>query len=145
MSVALGVVAGEISGDTLGGDLLDRMLKLDSSLEFCGLGGERMQRPQLEELGDMYLLATNGIVEPLRRLPKLLALRRTLADTFIERQVQGFIGIDAPDFNLGLAERRARQGHQVCSLRQPADMGVAPEPNSSNRSLCRPDALPFPL
>lgn len=76
-------------------------------LRFTGIGGPEMLAQGFETLAPMERLAVMGLVEVLRHLPELLALRRRLYRQFIADPPLAFVGIDAPDFNLGL-ERRLR-------------------------------------
>ena len=69
-----------------------------------------MAREGLSQLYDMERLAVMGLVEPLKRLPELLKMRSDLATHFISQKVDLFIGIDAPDFNLGLAKKLKAKG-----------------------------------
>jgi lipid-A-disaccharide synthase len=106
----IGLVAGEASGDLLGAALIAALRARLPAVEFVGLAGEHMRAAGCEALGDSQELAVMGLVEPLRHLPRLLRLRSRLARTFVERQVDMFVGVDAPAFNLGLARRLRRQG-----------------------------------
>ncbi len=105
----VGLVAGEHSGDLLGADLLQALAMRVPALAARGVGGERMRRQGMRILAPAERLAVMGLVEPLRRLPELLGLRRALAREFLRERPAVFVGIDAPDFNLGL-ERRLRSG-----------------------------------
>jgi lipid-A-disaccharide synthase len=102
------MVAGEASGDILGAGLMQAMLKLDPSIRFSGIGGERMQALGFESLFALDRLSVMGFVEPLKRLPELLHIRRTLKQHCLDTQADAFIGIDSPDFNLNI-ERFAKQ------------------------------------
>lgn len=118
MTLRVGLVAGEASGDVLGGDLLRHIRALHPQAEFVGIGGPAMQGQGLESLAPMELLSVLGLWEPLKRLPKLLALRRRLRREFAARGIDLFVGIDAPTFNTALETwLRAdgvRTAHYVC-------------------------------
>ena len=101
----IGLVAGEASGDLLGAALINALRAVTADIEFVGLAGERMRAAGCEALGSCEELAVMGLVEPLRHLPRLWRLRRNLERSLLARQVDVFIGIDAPAFNLGLARR----------------------------------------
>ena len=114
----VGIVAGEISGDLLGADLIKSLRKSSARpIEFCGIGGARMLAENFHSLFDIERLAVMGFVEPLKRLPELLAMRKTLREHFLDWRADLVIGIDAPDFNLGLElwlrERGVKTAHYV--------------------------------
>lgn len=104
------LVAGELSGDTLGADLMQGLLNHYPDARFVGIGGPKMLALGLESWAEMSQLSIMGFAEVLRHLPKLLKLRARLAQQMIQRQPQAFIGIDAPDFNLGLAKKLKQAG-----------------------------------
>lgn len=106
----VGLVAGEVSGDQLGAALIEALRARLPGVEFMGVAGARMRAAGCEALGDSAELAVMGLVEPLRHLPRLLALRAHLLRTFAARRIDLFVGIDSPAFNLGLARRLRAQG-----------------------------------
>jgi lipid-A-disaccharide synthase len=101
--LTIGLVAGELSGDQLGGALIDALREQLPDARFVGLAGERMRAAGCESLGSCEELAVMGLVEPLRHLPRLLKLRARLRREFLARSIDVFVGVDAPAFNLGLA------------------------------------------
>lgn len=107
-SVAL--VAGEASGDLLGGLLLEGLRPALPETRFWGVGGEAMRTQGFEARWSYEPLAVHGFVDALRRYPQLVRFRRELARAFEAPPVDLFIGIDAPDFNLGLEARLKRAG-----------------------------------
>lgn len=114
----IGIVAGEVSGDLLGADLIKSLCKFSSRpIEFCGIGGARMLAENFHTLFDIERLAVMGFVEPLKRLPELLRMRRALREHFLNWRADLVIGIDAPDFNLDLElwlrERGIKTAHYV--------------------------------
>ncbi len=108
-SLVIGMVVGEASGDILGAGLMVAIRARHPHAHFCGIGGPRMQALGFESFFAQDRLAVMGIVEPLKRLPELLRIRRSLRDYFIAEPPSVFVGVDSPDFNLTLEE----QLHQV--------------------------------
>ncbi len=104
----IGIVAGELSGDYLGAGLMRELRHLYPNVQFAGIGGERMLAETMDSFYPMETLSVMGLVEVLRHLPTLLRIRRDLVRRFYADPPAAFIGIDAPDFNLGL-ERRLKQ------------------------------------
>ena len=104
----IALVAGEASGDLLGAGLVRELRQRFPDAEFAGVGGPQLRAAGLEAWHDCGELAVMGLAEVLRHLPRLLRLRRSLRERLIAWQPDVFIGIDAPDFNLGL-ERQLKQ------------------------------------
>lgn len=100
----VGMLAGEASGDILGAGLIAALQKRFETVEVVGIAGPRMQALGARSLFPMERLSVMGLVEPLKRLPELLRIRRNLRLHFLENRPDVFIGIDSPDFNLGLEE-----------------------------------------
>ncbi len=98
----IGIIAGELSGDILGAGLLSVLRESHPSLEAVGVGGPLMMQQGFRSLYDIEGLSVMGFVDPLLRLPELLKMRHGLIDHFKKNPPDVFIGIDAPDFNLGI-------------------------------------------
>lgn len=101
----IGLVAGETSGDLLGAGLIRAILAQHPDATFEGVAGPAMQEAGCAAWYESEELAVMGLIEPLRRLPRLLRLRRDLCRRWIENPPDVFVGIDAPDFNLGLEKK----------------------------------------
>ena len=105
-----GIVAGEKSGDILGASLISALRNYFPNAEFIGVGGSEMVALGCESLCPIDRLSVMGFVEPLRRLPELLTLKRKLRRRFLAERVDAFIGIDSPVFNLSLAKALKNKG-----------------------------------
>jgi lipid-A-disaccharide synthase len=100
--IRIALMAGEASGDLLGAHLLEALKECLPRLEAFGIGGPRMQSAGMRSWYPMEWFAVRGYVEVIKSLPKLLRLRRELRRRLLADPPDLFIGIDAPDFNLGL-------------------------------------------
>ncbi len=103
--LTIGMVAGELSGDTLGADLIREIKKTHPDARFIGIGGPQMQAEGLTSLYPLERLSLFGLFEVLGRLPELFKIRDGLVDTFEQEKIDVFIGVDAPDFNLRLSRK----------------------------------------
>lgn len=106
----IGLVAGEASGDLLGAGLVEQLRLRFPQAQFAGVGGAAMRAAGVETWHDASELAVMGLSEVLRHLPRLLRLRRGLRRRLLDWGADVFIGIDAPDFNLGLERALKRRG-----------------------------------
>lgn len=108
MHIAL--VAGEASGDLLGAGLIRAIKTLYPEATFSGVAGPLMREAGCDVIEDSEVLAVMGLVEPLKVLPSLLRLRRALVRRWTTTKPDVFVGIDAPEFNLGLEKRLRDRG-----------------------------------
>ncbi|MDO8861493.1 lipid-A-disaccharide synthase [Haliea sp. E1-2-M8] len=116
----IGVLAGEASGDILGARLLAALRKRYPELQVEGIGGPLMQAQGLDSLFPMERLSVMGFVEPLKRLPELLRIRRSVYQHFLANPPDIFIGIDSPDFCLRLEWKLRRAGIATAHLVSPS-------------------------
>ena len=110
MGRRIAIVAGEASGDMLGAALVSAVRERFPGTEFYGIAGPRMMAAGATTLVPMEKLSVRGYVEALRSLPELLSIRSSLAARLAREKPDLFIGIDAPDFNLGLEAKLKRAG-----------------------------------
>lgn len=101
----IGIVAGEASGDLLGSHLIRALKARRPDIQFIGIAGPKMQAEGAVSLFPMESLAVRGYFEVLKHLFGILRIRRELLAYFRKNPPDLFIGIDAPDFNLGLERR----------------------------------------
>ncbi len=112
----IGLVAGESSGDLLGAGLVRALQERYPEATFEGVAGPEMLAAGCEQWEPSESLAVFGLIEPLAHLPRLLKLRKHLVERWTASPPDVFVGIDAPDFNLGL-EKIARRWYQDRALR----------------------------
>ena len=104
----IGIVAGEASGDILGGRLMAAIRERAPDTVFTGVGGETMLAQGLKGLAPLDDLAVNGFKDPLLRLPSLVRLLRRLCRHFVDESMDAVVGVDFNVFNL-MMERRVRE------------------------------------
>ena len=100
----IGIVVGEVSGDTLGVQLMRSFREQGLDVAFEGIGGPQMIAEGFNSEYPMDILSVMGIVEVLKDIKKLFAVRDGLVEKWEKDPVDIFIGIDAPDFNLRLSK-----------------------------------------
>jgi len=108
--LVIGIVAGEVSGDSLGADFMRQMNNLRDDIVWVGVGGTKMQAQGLQSIFPLERLAVMGLVEVMSQLPDLLKARRELLSAFKAANIDWFVGIDAPDFNLRVSKKLKPQG-----------------------------------
>lgn len=137
----IALVAGEASGDQLGAGLIAELRKRFPDAEFAGVGGAQMRAAGLDAWHDCGELAVMGLTEVIAHLPRLLALRRRLRVRLLQWRPDVFIGIDAPDFNLGLEKTLKAAGIRTVHYVSPSiwawrENRAAKIGRSADRVLC---------
>ncbi len=106
----IGIVAGEASGDLLAAELIREIKRRHPDAIIEGIAGPAMIAAGCRALYPSERLAVMGFVEVLGRYRELSAMRKALAQRFIDTPPDIFIGVDAPDFNLGLERKLKSHG-----------------------------------
>lgn len=119
-TLRIGVLAGEASGDILGSRVLMALQEQCDELIIEGIGGPLMEAQGLRSMFPMDRLSVMGFVEPLKRLPELLRIRRTVFEHFRDNPPDVFLGIDSPDFNLRLERKLRECGIKTAHLVSPS-------------------------
>lgn len=123
----VGIVAGEASGDALGATLIRAVRERLPQVRFAGIAGPKMEAEGCEAWYPLERLAVRGFVEVLRHVPELVRIRRDLRSRLLAERVSMFVGIDAPDFNLGLEAKLKRRGVRTMHLVSPQVWAWRPE------------------
>lgn len=114
------LLAGEASGDILGGSLMAALSARDPDIRFDGIGGPNMSNMGLQSAVDMERLSVMGLFEPLKRLPELLRIKREYVQRCLDQKPDLFIGIDSPDFNLRVAAQLHAEGIRTAHYVSPS-------------------------
>lgn len=120
MTLHIGIVAGEASGDILAAGLLRELRERQPELRAEGVAGPGMIAAGCRDLWPLEKLSVMGLVEVLAHLPELLRLRRDVVRHFSTTRPDVYIGVDAPDFNLGLESRLKRRGIRTVQYVSPS-------------------------
>ncbi|NRB56514.1 MAG: lipid-A-disaccharide synthase, partial [Salinicola sp.] len=107
-------------GDILGAGLMVALKRRHADIEFRGIGGPRMQAQGLDSLYPLETLSVMGLVEVLKHLPGLVKVRRHLKRDALAWRPDIMVGIDAPDFNIGLERQLHDQGVRTAHYVSPS-------------------------
>lgn len=110
MSPRIALIAGEVSGDILGAALIAALRARFPNASFFGIAGPRMREAGCEAWFSIESLSVMGLAEVLKHLPRLLRLRADVINRLVKEPPDVFIGIDAPDFNLGVEAQLRKCG-----------------------------------
>lgn len=116
----IAIIAGEESGDLLAAELMAALQSRRPGIRFVGMGGPKMQAQGLDSWFDYKTLSVMGFIEVLRHLPALLKLRRNLLKRLVAEKPDLVIGVDAPDFNLGVEKACRRAGLRTVHFVSPS-------------------------
>lgn len=106
----IGMIAGEASGDILGAGLIAALREQHPDLIVEGIVGPRMLEQGAKAIFSMDELSVMGFAEVIGRLPRILSVRKQIIRHFLDNPPDIVVGIDAPDFNLGVELKLHQQG-----------------------------------
>ena len=109
--IKVGIVAGEHSGDRLGAKIIQNISNTHE-IKLFGVGGPKLIKNGLKPLFDFNKLHVMGLIEPLLNIRELIRLRRQLINLFIHQDIDYFIGVDSPDFNISI--HKAMKNKNYC-------------------------------
>ena len=118
--ITIAIVAGESSGDLLGSHLIKSLKSVRSDLKFIGIAGPKMMKEGANSFFLMEELSVRGYFEAFRKLFYLIKLRKALLKQILNEKPDLFIGVDAPDFNLGVELKLRQAGIPILHLVSPS-------------------------
>lgn len=121
--IKIGIIAGEHSGDLIGSKLIEQ-IKKDYKIKIYGIGGPMLTKVGLKSKFDFNELQVMGLIEPLLKIRRLLFIRKTIKKYFLEKNIDVFIGVDSPDFNLNIHKHfKKRASTKTIQLVSPSVWG----------------------
>ena len=120
----VGIIAAEHSGDRLGAKLIQSLQEI-YEIDLYGLGGPEVNINNISSLPevDYQDLHVMGLIDPLLNLPKLLSIRRKLLKLFVKSEIDIFIGVDSPDFNMFFHKKLKSKQVKTIQLVSPSVWG----------------------
>ncbi|MFO7446738.1 MAG: lipid-A-disaccharide synthase [Ignavibacteriaceae bacterium] len=107
------IIAGEVSGDLHGASLITELKRIDSTIDICGIGGDKMKAAGMQLIYHIDRMAFLGFVEVVKHIPFIKKVQRQLIDTVIQRGIKTVVLIDYPGFNLSIAKRLKELGIKI--------------------------------
>lgn len=138
-------LAGEASGDFIASLVIPEVAKRMDGAPQYGVGGDKMRAVGFRAWYDVRELSVRGYMEVLTHLPRLLSLRKDLITRFGDSMPQVFVGVDAPDFNLGVEEKLRRRGIPTAHFVSPSIWAWRPERIQNIRRAVDHMLLVFPF
>lgn len=109
-TLRIGLVVGETSGAIIALGMIKQILAKYPNSQIEGIGSQALIDLGMQSLFDMEELSVMGLVEVLKHLPRLLHIRKTVIQHFLDNPPDVFIGVDAPDFNLAVETKLKAAG-----------------------------------
>lgn len=107
------IIAGEISGDLHGSNLISELLKIDAALTIYGIGGDRMQAAGMQLTYHINKMAFLGFAEVVRHLPFIRRVQKELMNLIRDKEIKTVVLIDYPGFNLSIAKKIKKPGVKI--------------------------------
>lgn len=107
------IIAGEVSGDLLGAELISELKILNKEVNFSGIGGDRMKAAGMEVIYHINRMAFLGFVEVLQHLPFIRKVQKDLIKVIKDKEIKNIVLIDYPGFNLNFAKKIKRMGVKI--------------------------------
>ncbi|MGL4766919.1 MAG: lipid-A-disaccharide synthase [Formosimonas sp.] len=146
MSLKLGLVAAESSGDQLAAALVQGVRTLEPAVQAFGIAGAAMQAQGVEAWWPSQSLAVRGYFEPIKHLPRILKMRSELIRRLSSTdRPDVFVGIDGPDFNLSVETRLRQNGVKTMHYVSPSIWAWRPKRIEKIRRAAQHVLLIFPF
>lgn len=113
MTKSVLIIAGEASGDLHGAALIRELKKLDSELNFYGIGGNKMKSSGMELIYHSDRMSFLGFVEVVKHLPFISKVQKELLEEVKLRKTKSAILIDYPGFNISIAKKLKKLGVEI--------------------------------